>query len=169
DELTGGALVDIWRQVGRLHAAGIAHRTLGLARFTMTDAGAVLGGFDDAQVAGSRRDLARDTAQMLVATAVVVGVDPAVDAAVAAVGPAEVGGGLPSLQPLSLALAARRPPGPGPGGDGDLGRAAGPAGAGTAPDGAVGGGHGGRLLLPAAPAHPRGTAGGGAGPGRRGG
>jgi uncharacterized protein (TIRG00374 family) len=108
DELTGGALVDIWRQVGRLHAAGIAHRTLGLARFTMTDAGAVLGGFDDARVAGSRRDLARDTAQMLVATAVVVGVDPAVDAAVAAVGPAEVAGALPYLQPLALPGSTRR-------------------------------------------------------------
>jgi undecaprenyl-diphosphatase len=104
-----GALVDAWRQVGRLHSAGIAHRALGLHKFTVTaDGRAVLRGFDDARVAAPPRDLARDTAQLLVATAVVVGTDEAVDAAVEAVGPAEVIAAVPYLQPLALPGTTRR-------------------------------------------------------------
>jgi undecaprenyl-diphosphatase len=104
-----GPLVDAWRQVGRLHKAGIAHRALGLHKFTVTADGlAVLRGFDDARVAATPRDLARDTAQLLVATAVVVGTDEAVDAAVEAVGPAEVIAAVPYLQPLALPGTTRR-------------------------------------------------------------
>ena len=103
------AMVDAWRQVGRLHAAGIAHRSLGLRRFTVTpDGRAVLTGFDDARVAASPRDLARDTAQLLVATALVVGTDQAVEVAVEAVGPAEVVAAVPYLQPLALPGSTRR-------------------------------------------------------------
>ncbi|HKE76098.1 MAG TPA: lysylphosphatidylglycerol synthase transmembrane domain-containing protein [Acidimicrobiales bacterium] len=103
------ALVDAWRQVGRLHAAGIAHRSLGLRRFTVTrDGQAVLTGFDDARVAASPRDLARDTAQLLVATALVVGTDQAVEVAVEAVGPADVVAAVPYLQPLALPGSTRR-------------------------------------------------------------
>jgi hypothetical protein len=39
DELAAGPLVDAWRQVGCLHRAGIAHRSLGLGRFTITPDG----------------------------------------------------------------------------------------------------------------------------------
>jgi glycosyltransferase 2 family protein len=103
------ALVDAWRQVGRLHSAAIAHRSLGLRRFTvMPDGHAVLTGFDDARVAASPRDLARDTAQLLVATALVVGTDQAVEVAVEAVGPAEVVAAVPYLQPLALPGSTRR-------------------------------------------------------------
>jgi uncharacterized membrane protein YbhN (UPF0104 family) len=114
DMIDGGgppraALVDAWRQVGRLHGAGIAHRSLGLRRFTITpDGRAVLTGFDDARVAASPRDLARDTAQLLVATALVVGTGQAVEVAVEAVGPAEVVAAVPYLQPLALPGSTRR-------------------------------------------------------------
>ncbi len=109
EELAAGPLVDAWRQVGCLHRARIAHRSLGLGRFTITpDGRAVLDGFDSARVAAGERDLARDTAQLLVATAVVVGVPAAVDAAVDAVGAAQVGSALPYLQPLALPRATRR-------------------------------------------------------------
>ena len=102
--------MDAWRQVGRLHRAGIAHRALGLGRFTITpDGRAVLDGFDDARVAAPERDLARDTAQLLVATAVSWAAGPAVDAAVDALGPdARRAEALPYLQPLALPGATRR-------------------------------------------------------------
>ena len=109
DELAAGPLVDAWRQVARLHEAGIAHRVLGLGTFTITPEGrAVVEGFDDARVAASASDLARDTAQLLVATAVCVGAGPATDAAVEAMGPDAVGSTLPYLQPLALPGATRR-------------------------------------------------------------
>jgi uncharacterized membrane protein YbhN (UPF0104 family) len=109
EELAAGPLVDAWRQVGCLHRAGIAHRSLGLGSFTITpDGRAVLGGFDSARVAASERDIARDTAQLLVATALVVGAPAAVDAAVDAVGAAQVGSVLPYLQPLALPGSTRR-------------------------------------------------------------
>jgi undecaprenyl-diphosphatase len=109
DELAAGPLVDIWRQVGHLHAAGLAHRTLRLGQFTIDAAGrATVGGFDDARVAASDRDLARDSAQLLVASAAVVGTERAVAAALEAVGPAAVVAALPYLQPLALPGGTRR-------------------------------------------------------------
>ncbi|HEY7073076.1 MAG TPA: hypothetical protein VH479_23315, partial [Acidimicrobiales bacterium] len=109
EDLAGGPLVDAWRQVGCLHRAGIAHRSLGLGQFTITpDGRAVLGGFDSARVAATERDISRDTAQLLVATAVVVGAPAAVDAAVDAVGTVQVGSALPYLQPLALPGSTRR-------------------------------------------------------------
>ena len=109
DDLAGPPLVDAWRQVGRLHAAGIAHRALNLRRFRFTPAGeAVLSGFDDARVAAPERDLARDTAQLLVATALAVGTEAAVDAAAAALGPDDVAEAMPYLQPLALPGSTRR-------------------------------------------------------------
>jgi glycosyltransferase 2 family protein len=59
-------------------------------------------------VAAPERDLARDTAQLLVATAVVVGTDRAVDAAAEAIGPDAVAKALPYLQPLALPGSTRR-------------------------------------------------------------
>lgn len=108
-DLTGPPLIDAWRQVGRLHHAGIAHRALNLRRFQITATGeAVLTGFDDARVAAPDRDLARDTAQLLVATAVVVGTEEAVDAAATALGPDDVVAALPYLQPLAMPGSTRR-------------------------------------------------------------
>jgi glycosyltransferase 2 family protein len=109
DDLAGPPLVDAWRQVSRLHRAGVAHRALNLRRFWFTPAGeAVLSGFDDARVAAPDRDLARDTAQLLVATAVVVGTEAAVDAAATALGSEDVAEALPYLQPLALPGSTRR-------------------------------------------------------------
>ncbi|HKY68874.1 MAG TPA: lysylphosphatidylglycerol synthase transmembrane domain-containing protein, partial [Acidimicrobiales bacterium] len=109
DEMAAGPLVDAWRQVSRLHEAGIAHRALGLRRFTVTDDGrAELHQFDDARLAAPDADLGRDVAQLLVATAVVVGPERAVAASVAALGRDRVTAALPYLQPLALPGSTRR-------------------------------------------------------------
>ena len=107
--VSGGGLVDAWRQVARLHRAGIAHRALGLEQFSITaDGQAVVEEFDGARVGRPPDDLARDTAQMLVATAVAVGVVAAVDAAVEAMGDEPGRAALPYLQPLALPGATPR-------------------------------------------------------------
>jgi len=109
EAMSGRPLVDAWRQIARLHEAGIAHRALGLRRFTVTDDGrAELHRFDDARLAATDADLARDVAQLLVATAVVVGPEPAVAAAVEALGRERVATALPYLQPLALPGSTRR-------------------------------------------------------------
>jgi uncharacterized membrane protein YbhN (UPF0104 family) len=103
-----GVLNGLWAQVQRLHHAGLAHRRLALESLHVDEGGrAWLRGFDQAQTAASERERARDIAQLLTETAIVVGVEPAVDAAVAAMGPAAVGPAVRMLQPLALPPATR--------------------------------------------------------------
>lgn len=109
DDLRDPALLDdVWGQVRDLHAAGVAHRRLSLEAVRVDEAGRPwLVGFDLADAAPSERDRARDVAQLLTETALVVGVDEAVATAVRVMGPEEVGASLRMLQPLALPSAAR--------------------------------------------------------------
>jgi uncharacterized membrane protein YbhN (UPF0104 family) len=109
DRLDRRLLGEIWRQVAALHRHRIAHRTLGLGAFTVTDDGdVVVGEFDAARLAASDRDLALDRAQLLVDTALRVGPDEAVAVAVATLGPKAVVAAVPYLQPLALPGPTRR-------------------------------------------------------------
>jgi uncharacterized membrane protein YbhN (UPF0104 family) len=102
-------VVDVWRQVARLHAARIAHRSLDLHAVWVTPAGqAELRDFDGAAIAATDRDLALDRAQLLVSTALAVGSRAAVDIAVETVGAATVATAVPYLQPLALPAPTRR-------------------------------------------------------------
>jgi glycosyltransferase 2 family protein len=103
-----GVLGDLWTQVGHLHDAGLAHGALALEALRLDVRGQVwLTGFDDAETAASERDVARDVAQLLVETAIVIGAVPAAEAAVAAMGPDAVAPSLRMLQPLALPAATR--------------------------------------------------------------
>jgi undecaprenyl-diphosphatase len=64
--------------------------------------------FDEAEVAATEVDLARDVVSLVVVSALVVGVDRAVEAAVAGVGVDALAAALPLLQPLALTPATRR-------------------------------------------------------------
>jgi glycosyltransferase 2 family protein len=109
ERLDRALLADVWRQVEALHGARIAHRNLGLAHVLVTpDGRALLRGFDGAAVAASDRDLALDRAQLLVSTALMVGVREAVDVAIEAVGQHAVVTAVPYLQPLALPPPTRR-------------------------------------------------------------
>jgi glycosyltransferase 2 family protein len=58
--------------------------------------------FDEAEAAASDRELAKDVADLLAESALAAGPEPAVDAAVDAMGPSAVAAALPLLQPLAF-------------------------------------------------------------------
>ncbi len=94
---------DLWTQVGALHDAGLAHRRLALEALRVDDAGHVwLEDFDAAQTAPAVTEVARDVAALLTESALVVGPDEAVAAAVGVRGTERVASALRMLQPLAL-------------------------------------------------------------------
>lgn len=103
DLSTPGVLTDAWAQLAALHDAGIAHRALTTEALRITAGGTVLlADFDSAQTAPTAREQARDVAELLTETALVVGAGAAVDAAVGAMGPDRVAPAIRMLQPLAL-------------------------------------------------------------------
>lgn len=109
DRIDDALLTDLWTQVARSRAAGLAHRDLRLANVMVDPAGRcwlVDWGFGEA--GATARVLDRDVAELLAATATVVGPGRAVAAAVATVGPEAVAGAAPLLQPLALSAGTRR-------------------------------------------------------------
>ena len=108
EEITDGMLADVWRLVVTLHDAAIAHRDLRLANVFIAEDGVPwIIGFGSAELAASESLLARDYAQLLASTTVVVGADRAVAAAANVVGKEGVSEALPWIQPLALSSATR--------------------------------------------------------------
>ncbi len=102
-------LARVWQQVAMLHRAGVAHRRLTMQNLLVDDHGApCLIDFDEAEAAASDRELAKDVADLLVESALAAGPEPAVDAAVDAMGPAPVASALPLLQPLAFSRRVRQ-------------------------------------------------------------
>ena len=118
-------LIDTWRQVALLHRRRIAHRALTMAHVSVVvppsdpDPGAdpgsapgaprtIIDGFDRTRLAATDRDLALDTAQLLVDSALRVGAEPALEAATAVLGANAVVRAVPFLQPPALPGATRR-------------------------------------------------------------
>jgi undecaprenyl-diphosphatase len=98
----------VWAEVGRLRAAGIAHRDLRLANLLVgADGRPWLLDFGFAEAAASPRRLARDVAELLASLAGLVGADRAVDSATRAIGIEAVAQALPLLQPSALSTATR--------------------------------------------------------------
>ncbi len=107
-ELSQDRLVDVWSQVAKLHGAGIAHRGLTLRRFILDDHGAVwITGFQHSRLAANRRERALDVAQLLADTALIVGADRALQAAITAIGPEATAASYALLQPLALPRSTR--------------------------------------------------------------
>jgi uncharacterized membrane protein YbhN (UPF0104 family)/tRNA A-37 threonylcarbamoyl transferase component Bud32 len=102
-------LASVWRQVARLHRAGVAHRRLSAENLLVDHDGAAwLVDFDEAETAASPHELAKDVADLLVESALAAGPQRAVDAAVDAMGTAAVASALPLLQPLAFSRPTRR-------------------------------------------------------------
>jgi uncharacterized membrane protein YbhN (UPF0104 family)/tRNA A-37 threonylcarbamoyl transferase component Bud32 len=99
DELLEG----IWGNTARLHALGVAHRGLDASRIVVRPDGTpAFGDFGGAEVAADDADIAADRAQVLVATALAVGLERAASAALAALGTDALQQVLPLLQPAAV-------------------------------------------------------------------
>jgi uncharacterized membrane protein YbhN (UPF0104 family) len=88
-----------WRALGSLHELAIAHGRVDGSRIAIDTGGAAaLTDFASARVGAHEIDLGADRAQLLMTTALSVGMERAVDAASRVLGPAGVAGVLPYLQ-----------------------------------------------------------------------
>jgi uncharacterized protein (TIRG00374 family) len=109
DRITDQLARSLWREVGRLHRARIAHRSLHGSNIMIgQDGSAVLVDFSFAELAATSRQRAIDVAELLTSLAGRIGPDRAVAAAAAAIGADGVAAAVPLLQPLALSAGTRR-------------------------------------------------------------
>jgi undecaprenyl-diphosphatase len=107
-QVSDRALDDLWRQVGLLHEARMAHRSLSRDHLVLDGDEATIVGLDTAILASSHESRAVDRAELLVSTALVVGVDRALTAAIRNADAGELASSLPFMQLPALPEHARR-------------------------------------------------------------
>ncbi len=109
DRITDQLARTLWREVGRLHQAQIAHRSLHGTNIMISPDGCPrLTDFSFAELAATSRQRAIDVAELLTSLAGRIGPDRAVATAVAAIGTDRVAAAVPLLQPLALSAGTRR-------------------------------------------------------------
>ena len=105
---TDAMLDDLWRGVGRMHRAGIAHGALDAERlFLQPDHTLVIGDFGRATGLASDADVQADRAQLLVTSALALGSDRAIAVAARALDDSALTGLLPYLQEAALSRSSR--------------------------------------------------------------
>jgi undecaprenyl-diphosphatase len=108
-EAPDAVLDEIWREVGRLHAARIAHGSLSADHLILDGDGAVtITDFARASTSASEEWRAGDVAEVLAWTSVLVGGERAARAAIRNLGADAVAAALPRLQPVALTHTTRR-------------------------------------------------------------
>jgi uncharacterized membrane protein YbhN (UPF0104 family)/tRNA A-37 threonylcarbamoyl transferase component Bud32 len=108
-EITPALIAELWQTMARLRAAGIAHGQPSADRFIVAaDASLCLTDFSSASAGARPESLHRDVAELLAATAVLVGAEAATAAAIASVGPDAVREALPFVQPVVISRSTRR-------------------------------------------------------------
>ena len=109
DRITDQLARTLWREVGRLHRARIAHRSLHGSNIMIgQDGSAVLVDFSFAELAATSRQRAIDVAELLTSLAGRIGPDRAVATAAAEIGTGGVATAVPLLKPLALSAGTRR-------------------------------------------------------------
>jgi glycosyltransferase 2 family protein len=100
--IEAAALADLWREIDRLHEAGITHRRIDLDRVVVTpERSLALGDLSSATVTGETDDAAKDQAQVLALSILVLGEEGAV-AAARSLGDERVVAMLPYLQAAAM-------------------------------------------------------------------
>lgn len=108
ERLTDAVLVALWTDVGCLRSARVAHGDLTLGNVLIdSQQQPWLIDFGHAHIGADDRRLALDVAQLLASTAMVVGAQRAIDAAVTTLGAPAIIPALPLLQPLALTATTR--------------------------------------------------------------
>ena len=108
DDVSERALDDLWGQLGRLHDARIAHRSLTADHLVLDGDHAELTSLQDALVASIEESRAIDRAELLVTTATLVGSERALDAAVRSTTHDRLEAALPFVQIPALPAATQR-------------------------------------------------------------
>jgi glycosyltransferase 2 family protein len=114
DEVPASRITDqlarsVWREAGRLHQAGIAHRSLhGTNIMISQDGSPRLVDFSFAELAATSRQRAIDVAELLTWLAGRIGPGRAAATAAAEIGSDAVAAAVPLLQPLALSAGTRR-------------------------------------------------------------
>lgn len=107
--VTDDLLRRVWGEVDRLHRGRVAHRRLSTDQILVGPGGApTLIGLRWSQLSAADVQLAADVADLLVATAAVVGAERSVAAAAAMMPGDRLAAALPLIQPLALSAATRR-------------------------------------------------------------
>jgi glycosyltransferase 2 family protein len=101
-EVSDEILEDLWRQVARLHAAGISHGRLNASNVLVADAGPKLVDFSAATLGAPQSSLDIDLAELLVACTVLVGPERALGKAIDAGWKDSIARVLPYLQRAAL-------------------------------------------------------------------
>jgi len=102
DQVGDDLLEDVWRQVERLHVAGISHGRLNASNILIADGRPMLVDLAAATLGAPAASLDMDTAELLVACTVLVGPERALDRAIAAGLTEAIGHALPYLQRAAL-------------------------------------------------------------------
>ncbi len=102
DQVSDDTLEDLWRQVARLHAAGISHGRLNAGNVLVLDDGPMLVDLSAATLGAPQSALDIDVAELLVACTVLVGPERALGRAMNAGWGDAVGRALPYLQRAAL-------------------------------------------------------------------
>lgn len=100
--VTDAVLIAVWHQAAKLRKAGIAHGALDAAHVLVTGETAIIGGFARAATGGFESRHPKDVAELLAATAGIVGDRRAVAACASVLDEAELVAALPFLQPAAL-------------------------------------------------------------------
>jgi glycosyltransferase 2 family protein len=99
---------ELWQQVGGLHRARIAHRSLRAANVVVDgSARPWIVDFSFSELGATQRQIALDVAELLASLAVIAGPDRAVAGAVAVIGRGGLAAAVPLLQPLALSAGTR--------------------------------------------------------------
>jgi uncharacterized membrane protein YbhN (UPF0104 family)/tRNA A-37 threonylcarbamoyl transferase component Bud32 len=102
ERISDATLEELWRQVARLHATGISHGRLNASNVIVVDDGPMLVDLSAATLAAPQSALDLDVAELMVACAVLVGAERALDKAVAAGWADPIARVLPYLQSAAL-------------------------------------------------------------------
>ena len=97
-DVEDSALVDLWRDVARLHDAGITHGSLTGDNVRLGEEGCTIGDFSDSSVVFDEASAQLDVVDLLFATAVVVGPERAAAAAEQGIGRERLTDAMPYLQ-----------------------------------------------------------------------
>jgi len=107
EEVDDELLAELWRQVGLLHAGGIAHRDLGRWSVMVDERRPWLVDFDASEAMAGEQPRAVDVAELLVSLGRIAGAERALAGAGASLGPDAVRAALERVRPSDLTAQAR--------------------------------------------------------------